>query len=468
MPTPTLEQLEKLSDEDLAEWIAIQNKLAELDAPRARLQPKQETAEQLSEQSDELLYGGAAGGGKTEWLLFHCIAQCTEHAGNRVVIFRRVFPSLVRSIIPRAKALLRDKARFNELRHEFTFPNGSVLELATLQYSDTVLDYQGAEYGCVAFEEITEFLEAQVTFMLSRLRAPAAGIRPHMIATTNPGGVGHKWVKRRYVQPAIEDYDGAAPEPLQVWRPRPSPDSPTPLSRCFVPATLADNPALLERDPDYRSRIRMISKRGLRKALETGDWDAIDAVEGALWDGTLIDAGRVFKLPTTTMRSLAIDPSDGDETGDGFGISVQSLGVDSHGYVEHSDEWHMAPIDMAKGTIELYRDLQCGRVTIEKNHGGKWIPALLHRLDPTLNIKTVHAAEGKVTRAEPIAALFDEREGIGRLAHMFGHHPELEDELTTFTGKPGEPSPDRLDAMVWGLTDLMLEKAKPTLRYRAA
>lgn len=220
---------------------------------RLSLQPKQQLAEDLSAQADELLYGGAAGGGKSEWLLRHCAKQMLRYPGNRGVIFRRVFPSLNRTLIPRATLLLKPWATYNKVEHTFYFHNGSILELASLQYADSVTDYQGAEYGVIAFEEVTEFLESQLDFMKSRLRAPVDGPRPHLVATTNPGGVGHAWVKRRYVKPKVEDAAEGKdlPEPYEVWAPAPTDADSDPLKRCFVPDTLKDNPKLTERDPGY-------------------------------------------------------------------------------------------------------------------------------------------------------------------------------------------------------------------------
>jgi hypothetical protein len=430
------------------------------------LQPKQQRAETLAGQADELLFGGAAGGGKTHWLISHAARQCEQHPGNRVVIFRRVFPSLARSVIPRARALLAGRARYNDARHVFEFPNGSVLELASLQYARTAEDYYGAEYGLIAFEELTEFLEAQVDYLLSRLRAPVAGVRPHMIATTNPGGVGHRWVKRRYVRPDPADVDGLLPQPGQVWRPRPTPDRPAPLTRCFLPATLEDNPALLHRDPGYRHRLRMIANRGLRRALEQGDWDAIDVVEGALWQPEWLDGGRVAAAPPAQRRVLAVDPSDGEEGGDAYGVSVCSLGQDRHGYVEHSAGWAMSPHQLAVATVQLYHDMRCDRVVVEKNHGGKWIPALIKTVDRSVPVSTVWASEGKRTRAEPIAALVEpDRDYPTGRCHIVGRQDQLEGELTSYTGLPGEVSPNLLDAMVWACTQLGLAPASGGVGY---
>jgi hypothetical protein len=186
-------------------------------------------------------------------------------------------------IIPRATLLLKPWATYNKVEHTFYFHNGSILELAMLQYADSVTDHQGAEYGVIAFEEVTEFLESQLDFMKSRLRAPVDGPRPHLIATPNPGGVGHAWVKRRYLKPKQEDMaEGASlPDPYQVWSSGATDADADPLTRCFVPATLKDNPKLTERDPGYLRRLRSLRNAGLRKALEDGDWNAIESVEGA-------------------------------------------------------------------------------------------------------------------------------------------------------------------------------------------
>ena len=381
--------------------------------------------------------------------------QMLEYPGNRGVIFRRVFPSLNRTIIPRAKAMYAGWATYNKAEHIFTFRNGSILELATLQYESDVDAYQGAEYGVVAFEEITEFKESQVDYFKSRLRAPVPRVKPHLIATTNPGGVGHKWVKREWVRPEPGDVVGGSNAPTSVWKAQPKGDEP-PMTRCFVPATLDDNPALTDRDPTYRNRLKAIKDPKKRKAFEKGDWDAIEEVDGALWEQQALDDGRVHATPSVNLRIIAIDPSDGDENADGFGVSAGVLGNDSHGYVEFCEEWHLPPQKMAAKVIQLYRDLGAGEIVIEKNHGGKWIPALLKMIDRTVNIKLVWASDGKLTRAKPVSALFYDTDISPRLAHMVGVHPALEDEMTSYTGKPGEPSPDMLDSTVWLLSRLLL------------
>lgn len=430
-------------------------------------QPKQQVATDLAARVDELLYGGAAGGGKSEWLCEYLIGLCEQHAGNRVIVFRRVFPSLNRTILPRLKAKLYGRARHNSQEHTFTFPNESVLEYGTMQYKDDIYAYQGTEYGCVAFEEITEFLEEQVDFLVTRLRSTVPGVRPHLVATTNPGGVGHRWVKRRWVKPAKEDIEEGElpPAPMEVWRPAPSEDLPSPPLRVFVPAGLKDNPALLAADPGYIDRLLRNKNRAIRKALAEGDWDAIDAIEGALWTAADLEGGRVRPETVGTLhgvqtarRVLAVDPSDGDQDGDGFGVSYAARGMDGVGYVMGSWEWRASPRVMAARAVRLYHELGCDALVIEKNHGGKWMVEVFRQVDPTVNVRVVWASDNKRTRAEPVAALFehDAASLLPYRARMAGYFEELEDELTTTVFEAGELSPNRLDAMVWALTDLMV------------
>lgn len=469
---PTDEDLDLLSDDEVDEICELVEWERRNGDQTLLLQEKQRLAWVVAQQVDELLYGGAAGGGKTHWLIAYVSALMEGLAGNRGVIFRRVFPSLNRTIIPRAKITLAGRALWNGSEHTFTFPNKSVLELGSLQHGDTVTNYQGAEYGVVGFEEITEFLQAQYEFLIGRLRSPAVGIRPHAVSTTNPGGVGHRWVKRRWVKPLADDdvTEGEPyPQPFHPWRPRFDPEihdeKNPPLVRCFIPATLDDNPALQERDPGYRSRLRAQTKRGIRLALEDGDWDAIDAVEGALWLQSDLDAGRYPEPFARRHRPsvricLAVDPSDGDEGGDEYGIWLGYKATS--GEVLTTGSWALSGMsvrEMAKFTMNLYREEGVDVIAVEKNHGGKWLVEVLRTESRYANISVVWASENKRTRAEPVSALFEPDDTLPPhlryRARMVGNHPELEEELTSTSFAKGETSPNRLDALVWGHTELL-------------
>ncbi len=448
--------------------------------------PKQALATELAADSDELLFGGAAGPGKTEWLMRYGIDQMERHPGNRGCIFRRVFPSLRRSIIPRLQLLLAGRAVWNENAGTFTFPNKSILEVSSLQYRYTVTDFQGAEYGWIGFEELTEFLESQWEYLLGRLRVPATApadseIRPHACATTNPGGMGHKWVKRRFVRPDPEDLEvgDERPDSGQIWMPRFNPQvhsaEAPPLRRVFIHATYTDNPALLIKDPGYLSKIRANSNKGMRQALEHGDWDAIDSVEGALWTAESLDLGRIGPLlyrntVDVIRRVVAVDPSDGDEGGDAYGVAVCARGADGCGYVEESHEWNnLSPKKLAQTTLALAKRVGADAIVVERNHGGKWLVTVFTTLDPYVNIQTVWASDKKRTRAEPVAALFEYTLDVTPpvRARVVGMQDALEDELTSTSFTTGEASPNLLDAVVWGLSELMLGGQRQTTTSQA-
>jgi phage terminase large subunit-like protein len=466
-------------------WRDVADRVAPEVTEDIELFPKQQLAEDLSYLATELLFGGAAGPGKTEWGMEHVIRQMLAYPKNHGIIFRRIFPSLQQSVIPRMRDKLEGRATWNGGRHDFTFPNGSVLTLGHLMLKDSVRMYQGAQFGVIFFEEVTEFLESQYTYMLHRLRAPdlESGVVPHVISTTNPGGVGHAWVKRRFVRPLDVELPLCAtcfgadphcdvtpthlrtknPVPIKYqipWEPRPTDENPEPLTRVFIPATMEDNPILMREDPGYRSRVRAISDRGLRLAMETGDWDVIDQVEGALWEQSWFDEYRLHRLPTTpSRRVVAVDPSDGTEAKDAdeFGVWVGCLGMDGVAYTEFSDGWMQSPAKMARRAIQLGKDMNADAIVIEKNHGGAWLKTVFLGIDPNANVILVHASHGKITRAEPVAALFDpERSEDGSVrARVIGYHSDLEGECTTYAGDPGDESPNRMDAMVWGHSELM-------------
>lgn len=218
---------------------------------------------------DELLYGGAAGGGKSEWVRGENIRFLLDVPGARAVIFRRSFPDLRRAMIPPLlERIPRSLARYNKSDHTWTFVNGSVLELAYLQSDMDVANYQGAEYQLCSFDELTQFTEYQYRYLLSRLRMAgpvkdrmeALNYRPRMLATANPGGIGHAWVKARWIDPA---------PPGRSFR-REDGDGNKSSVRCFIPARVADNPHL---DPAYLTRLDELDP-DTRRALRDGDWDA--------------------------------------------------------------------------------------------------------------------------------------------------------------------------------------------------
>ena len=208
--------------------------------------------------ADEVLYGGAAGGGKTESLLFEALISCLEVTGYKALYLRRTFPDLERSVIRRSQTKFpKGLGKYHEVKHLWTFVNKSTLEFGSLDKEMDVLKYQSAEYDLIIFDELTHFTEFQYTYLKSRNRTVLPGVKPRMRAGTNPGGIGHAWVKTYFIEPS---------PPESIFQTKEG------TSRCFIPAKVTDNLILIERDPGYIKRLDSLPENE-RRALRDGDWD---------------------------------------------------------------------------------------------------------------------------------------------------------------------------------------------------
>jgi predicted phage terminase large subunit-like protein len=202
---------------------------------------------------------------------------------------------------------------------------------------------------------------------------------------------------------------------------------------------------------------------GTRLEKQELDGDLLTDIEGALWQRERLDATRVGAAPPMVRIVVAIDPAakGGDES-DEMGIVVAGLGQSyipdrngfarRHGYVLDDLSGRMSPEECMRKAAQAYHAWKADAVIAEVNNGGDWIGTTLRQLDSKVTYRTVTATRGKQTRAEPVAAVFDQL-----AAHIVTSLPDLEEQLVTWV--PGDDSPDRLDAMVWALTDLMLAPA---------
>jgi phage terminase large subunit-like protein len=183
-----------------------------------------------------------------------------------------------------------------------------------------------------------------------------------------------------------------------------------------------------------------------------------------LWPRALIEAARVRTAPELQRIVVAVDPpaSSGPHA-DACGIIVAGLGADAHAYVL-ADVTHerTSPLEWARAVIGAYRRFEADRIVVEVNQGGDLVETVLRQLDRSVPVRAVRAMRGKWLRAEPVAALYEQ----GRVAHV-GALPALEDEMSDFgpDGLSGGRSPDRVDALVWALTELLLQ-APPEPRVR--
>ena len=228
--------------------------------------------------AQEILYGGASGGGKSDALIATGVSFCLAIPGARVFLFRRTYKMLELEIIPRMLARIPEHvARYRAQDHVFEFSNGATFRLGYLATRADLMNYQGVEITLALFDELTQFDRYQYVYIRSRLRmagavADAMRVRrwvPRIISTSNPGGLGHGWTKRMYVDPSpgadVPFWGGTEPgesERGKRWM-------------CYIPAKATDNPYL-----DIRAYMRQLEGLDpvLRRAYMDGDWDILEGV----------------------------------------------------------------------------------------------------------------------------------------------------------------------------------------------
>ncbi len=243
---------------------------------RLVLHPRQ--GEAYQSQATEILYGGAAGGGKSHLLRVAAIAFSLDIAGLQTYLFRRESPDLMQNhmVGPTgfpallAEYVNRRLAKVNLSRMEISFYNGSMIHLCHCQYEKDMYGYQGAEIHLLLMDELTHFTESIYSYLRGRCRLGAlqlpakyVGKFPRIIAGSNPGGVGHTWVKAAFI-------DGAVPMGVRAMPPEEGG-----MKRQYIPAKLADNPTMTLNDPDYEARLSGLGSPELVRAMREGDWDIV-------------------------------------------------------------------------------------------------------------------------------------------------------------------------------------------------
>ena len=208
----------------------------------------------------EMLYGGAAGGGKTDALL-EAAVQYSDVPGYKAILLRKTFTQLSQAdgLIDRSHEWLTGRAKWNDQKHRWTFPSGAILEFGHLQHEKDRFNYQGSAFDFIGLDELTHFTEAEYRYLFSRLRRhPDSPIPPRVRAASNPGGVGHRWVKRRFID-KLPDPDDPSDTPEKC------------AARVFMPAKLSDNPGIDQEA--YRLALDQLDAQERAQLLD-GDWDA--------------------------------------------------------------------------------------------------------------------------------------------------------------------------------------------------
>jgi len=272
----------------------------------------------LAAGEKDVLYGGAAGGGKSYAMLIDPLRYAHKKA-HRALILRRSMPEL-REMIDKSRELYPlafQGAKFREVEKLWNFPSGAKVEFGFLERDADVYRYQGQAYSWIGFDEITHLpTEFSWNYLASRLRTTDPEIQTYLRCTANPGGVGSHWVKKRYIEPAEHNTGFTGNDGL---------------SRKFIPAKLADNPYLAE-DGIYEQMLKSLPPIQRRQLLE-GNWDVAEGAAFVEFD-TQVHVIPPFELPIGWERVKGID----------YGYAAESCCL-----------WGI--VDINDGTLIIYREL---------------------------------------------------------------------------------------------------------------
>ncbi len=238
----------------------------------------------INSKAFETLFGGAAGGGKSYGQLVDALLYALKYPKSKQIIFRRTFPDLEKSLIRVSLEFYpREAASYNSSKHIWTFKNGSIIDFGYIDSENDVYQYQSAEYDVIRFDELTHFTEYMYTYMISRCRG-ANPFPKHIKSSTNPGGVGHSWVKTRFI-------DVGTPNQIHEI----TLENGKKNTVIFIPSLVQDNMFLLDNDPDYVSRLELLPEKE-KQALLYGDWDIFDGQFFTEFDRK-IHVCTPFKIP---------------------------------------------------------------------------------------------------------------------------------------------------------------------------
>ena len=365
------------------------------------------------------------GFGKTragaEWVL----ARARANPAARIALVGGNSDDVHRVMIEGSSGILAAARRDEELvwhrsSGELHFPSGARAYVYSASAPDTL---RGPEHDLAWCDELAKWGRSGETAWDNLMLGLRLGEHPQVLVTTTPRPV--KLMRKVMALPGVTETCGRTRE--NPW-----------LPRSFVEAMTADY-------------------GGTQLGRQELEGELIDELQGALWSRTLIEACRASEVPELVRRVVGVDPPAG-VGGDSCGIVAVGLGRDGRGYViEDASVSGATPEGWAQAVAACAARHDASRVIAEKNQGGAMVKSVLLGADSKLPVKLVHASEGKAARAEPVSLLYE----AGKVLHAVPF-PALEDELCGLVAGGGYEgpgrSPDRADALVWAMTELMLSK----------
>ena len=381
-----------------------------------------------------LLMGGR-GAGKTragaEWVRAQALGRDGPAVG-RIALVGETLGDVRDVMIEGVSGLIAihpkgERPDWSPSRRRLTWPNGSVAQVFSAEDPEGL---RGPQFGAAWADELAKWRYAEATWDMLQFGL-RLGHRPRQVVTTTPRAIP---LLRRLMA-----------------------DRRTVVSKAATSAN-AGNLA-----PGFLEAI-VGRYAGTRLGRQELDGELIEDRADALWRREALEAWRVSTAPALTRIVVAVDPPAGSGAGaDACGLVAVGLGSDAMAYVlKDGTTQGLRPAEWAARAIALYHRFQADALVAEVNQGGDMVAAVLREVDAGVPVTSVRATRGKYLRAEPVAALYEQ----GRVRHV-GVMPDLEDEMCDFGpgGLSSGRSPDRLDALVWAVTALMLtQSGEPKVR----
>lgn len=412
------------------------------------LTAKQEAANALlASSARHIMLAGGTRSGKTFLIVRAIVIRAFKAPGSRHAIMRfrfgHVRQSIVRDTFPKVMTLCFAQAEY-DLNHSdwfVRFANGSEIWFGGLDDKERTEKILGTEFVSVFLEECSQIPYASRNMAMTRLAqyvedgVAKRPMIPKMYYAENPPDKGH-WTYKLFL--LHQDPETRAPLDAGDYG--------------FLRLNPRDN--LENLSPEFIATLERLPKRQRDRFL---DGEFRDAAPNALFPDEAIERWRLIEgeLPEMLQITVAVDPSGADDEdnaeNDEIGIVVCGLGIDGNGYVLEDLTCRAGPGTWGRVATQAFERHRADRIVAEVNFGGAMVGAVIRAARPHTPYRAVIASRGKVVRAEPIGALVE----CGRI-RFAGIFRELEEELTAFTthGYMGDHSPNRADAMVWGMSDL--------------
>lgn len=436
-------------------------------------EPSAKQAQLLSATDFEVLYGGAAGAGKSDGLLLDALGLQQEAIGNRnyqALLLRRTFPDL-RDLIDRSQEIYPHVGvggKYDKAAHIWTWPSGARVEFGHMQYDSDRFKYGGRAFQYLGWDELTLFpTDVPYRYLLSRVRTTDPRLTCYVRATTNPDGPGFRWVKERW---RIQT-EGASTR-FKVEVKDPETGEVTAHGRRFISARLSDNPHLA--DSGYRQTLLLLSEDEQR-ALLMGRWETPN-IKGAYYAEQMEAArlaGRVLKIPETPAIPVNTfwDLGWNDTTAVWF---HQRVGME-HRFVDFieasgKDLGHFARAIQDRGYTYDRHYLPHDAENKHLASGGKSVRSLLQELLPAHRFEVVPRTDSLVsainqTRAILPACWFDENRCADGIAALEAYRREWDDKLGDFKAEPlhdwASNAADAFRQFAQGYRELYKGQAKP-------